>query len=104
MLIADGNLTFAVINAMTGQWIELKTQAIYSFQGKENNPMQLTVSINGARPADCRISFNDEICYIEFNKVRYRLWYMDNTKDVKMELHSEESKMKFSRHHSIKKV
>lgn len=98
MLIADGNLTFAVINAINGTWIEIKTKKIYSFERKVSNPLQVVLSVDATAPSDCRISFNDEICYLEFNKTKYRLWYMDNTKDIRLELHSDDEKIRLAKH------
>ncbi len=98
MLIADGNLTYAVINALTGKWLEPKSSKLYIFECKETNPLQLALSIDSSKPIDCSISFADEICYLEFNRIKYRLWYMDNTKDVKLELHAEEMKIKLDKY------
>lgn len=90
MLIADGNLTFAVINAILGPWVEIKSKKTYRFERKDSNPLQVTLSVDGAKALDCKISFIDEICYLEFDKMKHRLWYMDNTRDVRLELHSSE--------------
>jgi|GEM_PF-3153864 len=97
MIIADGNLTFAFINALTGQWLEPKTNRVFNFNRKETDPLKLVLQIDKGLPYDCKISFAGEICYLEYDKIKYRLWYMDNTKDIKMELHSEQNKIKLDR-------
>jgi hypothetical protein len=97
MIIADGNLTFAVINALSGQWSEQKTDKRFTFKPKESDPLKLVLQIDNALPYDCKITFNGEICFIEFDKIKYRLWYMDNTKDIKLELHSEQNKIKLEK-------
>ncbi len=98
MLIADGNITFAVINAIVGEWMEVRSKKIYNFGRRESSPAQVVLTIDAEKPLDCRISFVGEICYIEFNKEKYRLWYMDNTKEVKFELHSEDKKIKLEKY------
>ena len=97
MVIADGNLKYAVLNAIVGDWTEVNKKCIYHFGFKDNNPETPILSINYATPVDYKLFFENEICVIEINKVKYRLWYRDSADDVRMELHSHKLKIRLEK-------
>jgi hypothetical protein len=97
MVIADGNLKYAILNAISGHWSEVNKKCTYHFDFKNGNPECPVVSINFASPVDYRVSFTDGTCFVEINNVKYKLWYRDNTKDIRLELHSTKGKLKLAR-------
>jgi len=97
MVIADGNLKYAVLNAINGEWSEVNKKCTYQFSFKDGNPEQPIVSINFASPVGYKVCFTDGTCFIEINKVKYKLWYKDNNKDIRLELHSSKAKLKLAR-------
>ena len=97
MVIADGNLRYAIINAIRGHWTEVNKKCTYFFDLRNDDPNQPVVSVNFAPPVDLKISFEEGICFVEISKIKYKLWYRDNTKDIRLELHSTKSKLKLAK-------
>jgi len=97
MVIKDGNLKFAVLNAIYGPWYEVNKKCTYHFGQKDGNIEQPVVSINEGNPKDYRVCFSDGICFIEIENVKYRLWLMDSHKDLRLELHSTKSQLKLAK-------
>lgn len=97
MVIKDGNLKFAVLNAIYGPWYEVNKKCTYTFGQKDGNIENPVVSIDYGAPVDYRVCFSDGICFVEINNVKYRLWLVDNQKDLRLELHSTKSQLKLAK-------
>ena len=57
----------------------------------------MTVSVNYAVATPCTVNFEEGLCYIGLQNAKFLLWLNDEVKDVKLELHSKKSKLKFAR-------
>ncbi len=97
MVINNGNLQAAIYNVLLGYWLEVNKKCTYNFSFKSTEPEEMVVSMNYATPNPCKVIFEEGICYVEIQNVKYRLWLNDEIKDTKVELHSKKAKLKLAR-------
>lgn len=97
MVITDGNVTYAILKAFTGPWLEINKKSTYHFGVKKDNPEQALVSIDSARPINCQVLCIEGTCYVEIENVKYKVWYHETPQEVKLELHSTRTKLRLER-------
>ena len=97
MVINNGNLKMAILDAMQGYWIEVNKKCTYHFAYTSKEPLEMAVSVNYAPTAICNVFFEDGTCFIEIQNTKYLLWLNDNPKTQRLELHSKKSKLKLAR-------
>ncbi len=97
MIIRDGNLRFALLTSLSGQWIGVDKDCNYFFGFRNEDFQQPVVSIDYTYPVDYTMTIENSICYVQIGENKYTLWYRENSIDVKLELHTLTHKIRLMR-------